>query len=90
MLSCSHLFLLNYDFLPLHPAYVISNATNETLVHSSNFFDDVTQWRHPTDAAVRQRIRDFLLQHLALPAPFAPLSLESEEQELSTLREVRL
>ena len=85
----SHLFLLNYDFLPLHPAYVISNATNETLVHSSNFFDNVTQWRHPTDAAVRQRIRDFLLQHLALPAPFAPLSFESEEQDLAALRQVR-
>lgn len=87
----SHLFLLTYDFLPLHPAYVLSNTMNETLVHSSAFLDRVTQWRHPTDAAARQRIQDHVLRRMAeeLPAPYAPLRLECEEQEVADLRKVR-
>ena len=85
----SHLFLLNYDFLPLHPAYVLSNPMNETLLASAAFLDLVTQWRHPSNAALRQRLKAHVLQHLKWSVPFATLQLEPPEEAFENLRQVQ-
>jgi hypothetical protein len=85
----AHLFLMQYDFLPLHPAYVLSNPQNEALMHSAAFMDCLTQWRHPTNAAVRQQLKDHVLTRMGMPAPFAPLGLNFEECEVASLRQAR-
>jgi hypothetical protein len=83
----AHLFLMQYDFLPLHPAYVLSNVDNETLLHSAAFIDRLTQWRHPTNAAIRQQLKDHVLARMGMPAPFAPLRLNFEECEVASMRQ---
>ena len=79
----AHLFLMQYDFLPLHPAYVLSNLENETLLHSAAFIDRLTQWRYPTNAALRQQLKDHVLTRM--PAPFAPLGLNFEECDVASM-----
>ena len=83
----AHAFLMQYDFLPLHPAYVLSNLENHTLLHSAAFIDHLTQWRHPINAAVRQQLKDHVLTRMGMPVPFAPLGLNFEECEVASLRQ---
>ena len=82
----AHLFLMQYDFLPLHPAYVLSNLENATLLHSAAFIDRLTQWRHPTNAALRQQLKDHVITRMGMPAPFAPLGLNFEECDVALMR----
>jgi hypothetical protein len=83
----AHAFLMQYDFLPLHPAYVLSNLENHTLLHSAAFIDHLTHWRHPTNVALRQQLKDHVLTRMGMPVPFAPLGLHFEECEVASLRQ---
>jgi hypothetical protein len=83
----AHLFLMQYDFLPFHPAYVLSNLKNETLLHSAAFIDHLTQWRHPTNTAVRQQLKDHVITRMKMPVPFTPLGLNFEDREVALLRQ---
>ncbi len=65
----AHLFLMQYDFLPLHPAFVLSNLENETLLHSDAFIDRLTQWRHSTNAVARQQLKVHVLTRMRMPPP---------------------
>jgi hypothetical protein len=85
----SHLFLLNYDFLPLHPAYVLSNPMNETLAASAVFLEHAMQWRHRHNSSLRQRIKAHVSQHLGWSVPFATLQLQPPEEEFENLQQVR-
>ncbi len=85
----SHLFLLNYDFLPPHAAYVLHNPMNETLAHSAAFLDRVTQWRHPSNASLQQRLKAHVEQHLQWSVPFATMQLQPSHDAFEQLRQVQ-
>jgi hypothetical protein len=72
------------------PAYVLSNPMNETLAASAVFMEHMTQWHHPHDSSLRQRIKAHVSQNLGWPVPFATLQLQPPEEEFENLQQVRL